>query len=198
MGLDMTHDIQRVYRKLLNCMSRPGLLENISNESHKAGMTLEMSKHLLTVLFTVLDGEVTFNLPACNDKSLIKKINHLTYAKHAAADQADYIIITKTAGKAELSEAFRQAKVGTLTDPHRSATVILEAEAITTGQQLALRGPGIEDKNYICVTDSLDWVAIRQTKNNEFPLGIDMILLDETGQIACLPRTTQIQHQGVQ
>ncbi|MBC8014562.1 MAG: phosphonate C-P lyase system protein PhnH, partial [Sporomusaceae bacterium] len=93
MDLDMTHDIQRVYRKLLTCMSRPGLIENISSESQKVDITIDMIKHLLTILFTVLDGEVTFHLPALKDSELIKKINHLTYAKNAILQQADYIIV---------------------------------------------------------------------------------------------------------
>ena len=198
MDLDMTHDIQRVYRKLLNCMSRPGLIENISSESQKVDITIDMIKHLLTILFTVLYGEVTFHLPALKDSELIKKLNHLTYAKNAIVQQADYIIVTKGATQSELLAAFGQAKVGTLMDPQNSATLILEVKAINGGQQLALSGPGIEHKNYVDVTGSFDWIGIRTEKNIEFPLGVDMMIVDETGNIICLPRTTQIVHQEVQ
>lgn len=198
MDLDMTHDIQRVYRKLLNCMSRPGLIENISSESHKVDITIDISKHMLAILFTVLDGEVTFHLSALKDSESIKKINHLTYAKNAIIQQADYIIVTKGATHSELLAAFDQAKVGSLMDPHNSATLILETEAITAGQQLVLSGPGIEHKSYVDVTGSFDWIGIRMEKNIEFPLGVDMVIVDETGNVICLPRTTQIVHPEVQ
>lgn len=198
MNLDRTHDIQRVYRKLLNCMSRPGTIENVGGESCKADLTIAMSRPLLTILLTLLDGEVAFNLAACKDNALNKKISHLTYAKPAEIAQADYIIVTKAAVKPELAAALDQAKTGTLADPHKSATLIVEVEAVTAGRQLILSGPGIADKSYVSVTGSLDWLAVRQAKNSEFPLGIDMIVVDEAGNIICLPRTTQIRHQEVQ
>ncbi|MEG6586448.1 phosphonate C-P lyase system protein PhnH [Dendrosporobacter sp. 1207_IL3150] len=196
MELDMTHDIQSVFRKLLNCMSRPGLIENISTESQKIDINIDISSHLLTVLFTVLDGEVSFDLMALNGNQLVKKINQLTYAKNTAIQQADYIIVTKTADQLELLKACGKAKVGTLIDPHKSATLIMEVEEIFAAQQLVLTGPGIERESYVSVSGSLDWIGKRMEKNIEFPLGIDMIIVDGTGNIICLPRTTKIAYQG--
>ena len=55
-----------------------------------------------------------------------------------------------------------------------------------------LTGPGIKKENYMQVKIKGDWLGEREKKNIEYPLGIDMILLDEESNVMCLPRTTQI------
>ena len=62
MNFDMVHDVQKIYRKLLNCMARPGVVANISQESNKLNIASGLSNSLLALTFTVCDAEVSFNI----------------------------------------------------------------------------------------------------------------------------------------
>lgn len=196
MEFDRTHDVQQVYRKLLTCMSRPGIIENLSSESQKIDINIAVSRHVLAILFTVLDGEVSFSLMPESAHDLTKRLNHLTYAKNDAPSEADYIIITKEAEN-YAKAAIAAAKTGTLSNPHKSATVIIETQKISAGSELALSGPGIEKEKSICISGCADWLEARREKNVEFPLGVDIIIVDESGNIISLPRTTRLVYKGV-
>ena len=94
------------------------------------------------------------------------------------------------------------ARTGTLADPHRGATVVLELPFITSAgdsrehEVLTLSGPGIRTRNRIKAGGDLSWVDTRASKNSEYPLGIDMILIDGHGRLAFIPRTTRIERGG--
>lgn len=196
MKFDAVHDLQNIYRKVLNTMSRPGQLENIAAVSAKLNLEIAASKNLTALLLTLLDGEVRFCFVAQADKKAADKINQLTYAAQVAAAEADYLVVTNQTTAQELQTALAAARIGTLSDPHESATVILEVDSLTDGVELLLSGPGIKDTNKLQLVVKHDWLAARNQKVAEFPLGIDLILLDAQGNMACLPRTTKIKQQG--
>lgn len=87
---------------------------------------------------------------------------------------------------------------GDLLNPHKAATMIIEADSVSNDRALTLSGPGIETECYINVKTAIDaWVDLRAEKNSEYPLGIDLIFVDRDDNILCLPRTTQIIKQVV-
>lgn len=195
MKFDAVHDLQNIYRKILTSMSRPGQIENIDAVGQKLRMEIAADKNLTALLMTLLDGEVRFCFAAQADKQAADKINQLTYAVQTQAAQADYIVVTKDTKPQELAAALEQARVGTLSDPHDSATVVIEVQELSNSYGLMLRGPGIKDYAELQVRTSHEWLAARNSKVAEFPLGIDLILLDARGNIACLPRSTRITRQ---
>ena len=62
MNLDLVHDTQKVYRKLLRCMSRPGVIENIKIQSEKIDFDISFYKSTLVNMYVLLDGEATFSI----------------------------------------------------------------------------------------------------------------------------------------
>lgn len=197
MKLDLVHDLQHIYRKLLNSMSRPGSIENINAIGQKVNMQIDLDKNLTALLMALLDGEVSYCFVASADKSAESKINQLTYAVKTDIAQADYIILTNRATEQQMQIALSEAKIGTLRNPHESATVIIQVAQLSNDKQLQLSGPGIKDTQELCIQDDRQWLVYRNEKVQEFPLGIDIIMIDNHGNIACLPRTTRIVEQVV-
>lgn len=198
MKFDLVHDTQGIFRTVVKCMSRPGTIAHIGAKSALLDLETAMNRHIWSLLFVLLDREVTFAVVDEEGEELTSLINQLTYAKSASLEWADYIIVTAKAEKTVLRDGFEKAKIGTLIDPHKAATVILEVEEMTGRGDLVLRGPGIEYEHYLGVEGHSDWLDIREKRNSEFPLGIDMILIDRQGNMACLPRTTIITRKVIQ
>lgn len=199
MKLDIVHDLQSVYRKMVDSTSRPGLISDLSKEA--ALVEGEDQKgcpaSLLLVALTLLDQEVTFKVFSAQAEAVSKTINQLTYAKPTTTEQADYLLVLQDAEKGSLEEAIRKAKSGTLNNPHDAALLIVETKSVTNGEVHLLKGPGIQTTESAYVDIQEDWVQCRQNKNKEYPLGIDLMLIDQQHQLLSLPRTTQITRNRV-
>ncbi|MGM0903609.1 MAG: phosphonate C-P lyase system protein PhnH [Bacillota bacterium] len=199
MKLDIVHDLQSVYRKMVDSTSRPGLISDLSKEA--ALVEAEDQKgcpaSLLLVALTLLDQEVTFKVFSAQAEAVSKTINQFTYSKPTTTEQADYLMILQDAEKGSLEEAIRKAKSGTLNNPHDSALIIVETNSVTNGQIHLLKGPGIQKTKSAYLDMQEDWVQCRQNKNKEYPLGIDLLLIDQQHQLLSLPRTTQITRNRV-
>ena len=191
MNFDLVHDIQQSYRKLLNVMSRPGEIENISDLSEKLDIDIEVYKSNYLIMLMLLDGEVSFNVYSENREKINKIVGQITNSKLKPFHEADYLFVTKEAKN--ITDVMSICKVGDLSNPHKSATLIIEVENLDNNKELKLTGPGIKDSNYLSFESNKEWLKIRNEKNKEYPLGIDIILIDEKGNLACLPRTTKVQ-----
>lgn len=197
MKLDLVHDLQAVYRKTLDAMSRPGLIGNIRNQADKVSMEFSCFDSTLVLALMLFDTEVKFKVCSEREADMAKLINQLTYAKATEVENADYILVLKDAKPEDLEMAFIMAYPGDLLDPHKAATIIIEADSVSNDRDLTLTGPGIETERYIDVKITGRWVDHRAEKNSEYPLGIDLIFTDRDDNILCLPRTTQIVKQVV-
>ena len=192
MQLDSVHDIQKVYRELLQCMARPGRIADIRESAAKADFVRECHPATFLVIQTVLDAEVTFHVLGDRTDAIRRKIADYTFAAHASAGEADYIIALAGTSEQELLDAIRACKAGTLENPHQSATWIIESEALEGTAELKLSGPGIQDEADAPIALSEGLVSARNMKTQEFPTGIDLIFTDGDGRISCIPRTTAI------
>jgi alpha-D-ribose 1-methylphosphonate 5-triphosphate synthase subunit PhnH len=191
---DVVHDLQSVYRKLVDSTSRPGLLSDLGKEAamldgeNAAGC----SSPILLLALTLLDPEVTFKVYGSDAAAVENEINQLTFAKAVQADQADYLFIMKNASAGSLEDAIENANPGTFVNPHKSAVIIAETGAITAGEDLILKGPGIQTSKGISIDLTGNWIERRSEKNKEYPTGVDLIFVDRNHQLLSLPRTTQI------
>jgi alpha-D-ribose 1-methylphosphonate 5-triphosphate synthase subunit PhnH len=197
--LDIVHDLQSVYRKMVDSMSRPGLISDLTRE---AVLVEEedikgCSASLLLLALTLFDQEVSFKVFSPQADTVSKTINQLTYAKPTEARKADFLLILQNAEKGSLEEAIINAKPGTLKNPHTSAIIIVEVVSVTSGEALLLKGPGIHTTELVHLAINENWMESRQEKNKEYPLGIDLIFIDQNHQLLSLPRTTQITRNRV-
>jgi alpha-D-ribose 1-methylphosphonate 5-triphosphate synthase subunit PhnH len=186
---DEIFDAQEHYRLLLDSMARPGKI----NVMPRLERTTPQGIHAAGALvgFALLNSDVSFYVdgPSAEDVSLYLLVN--TSARPAEAEEADYIYIDGTAA----AEILYRLKTGTLPYPENSATVIAAVEELggETGLVLTLSGPGVDGERKLSVT-GLDVALLEAlvTINAEFPLGIDVVLTDPTGRIACIPRSSRV------
>lgn len=197
MNFDAVHDIQRAYRKVVDSMSRPGLISDLTAEAGKADAQWGGLPVTWVLALMLLDTEVTFCICSQREAELTRLLNQLTFAVRTKPEKADYIFVLHDAKEGELLKALQGAKVGTLADPHASATVIVESGELSEAFELSLKGPGIEDESFVRIPLAPGWLEARAEKNAEYPLGIDMLVVDKNNKLLCLPRTTQIEEREV-
>lgn len=196
MSLDLVHDIQAAYRKTVNAISRPGLICNIKDQADKVDVEIGCLNPTVVLAFMLLDTEVTFKVISKSEAGVTQFMS-LTYAKATETERADFVFILKDASAEDVERALRATYPGNLVDPHKSATIIIEVDSLTTEKDMILTGPGVEKENYIKIKTAFNWEELRAEKNFEYPLGVDFIFIDSEGNLMCLPRTTRIIKQEI-
>jgi len=197
MAIDVVHDLQEVYRQVLQTMSRPGHIENIREITKKNTISAPCYSSTIILAMTLLDAEVSFHVVGKKALELAKHIAELTLAQQKTAQDADYLFITSDAQEETIKNVILQTKAGTLLNPQASATIILETKQITNEGSLCLSGPGIEDTESLYIAGAHAWLEERDVVNKEYPLGIDFIFVDEEDNVVSLPRTTKIENREV-
>ncbi|SMC27055.1 alpha-D-ribose 1-methylphosphonate 5-triphosphate synthase subunit PhnH [Clostridium acidisoli DSM 12555] len=192
MEIDMVHDVQNAYRKLLVCMSRPGNIESLGEESNKVHIDANIFNSTLVLMFILLDSEVSFKVVSKYEDKISKIVQSLTYSTPTNIEEADFIFLLEDQEENSLKQIITKSKIGDLINPHKSATIIVETSKIDYEKKLLLKGPGIKTETYIDL--KLEQMCIEELckKNIEFPMGIDMIFVDKNSNITCLPRTTKV------
>ncbi|BFH60649.1 phosphonate C-P lyase system protein PhnH [Paenibacillus azoreducens] len=198
MSFHAIHDIQRAYRKVVDSMARPGRVSDLSEEASRAdaGFGSYPSTWVLAVM--MLDTEVTFKIYSRRENELSRLFNQLTFASRAETEKADYIFVLHDAEEGAAEAALRKAKTGSLADPHDSASIIIESGDLSDGSEWRLTGPGIREESLVRLPLEGGLLLARAERNAEYPMGLDMIVVDRKHRLICLPRTTQISRREVQ
>lgn len=197
MSIDVVHDMQKGFRTILHCMSRPGTIENVREIADKVSVSMEGLPATFVTSLTLLDREVSFSIVGGDTKKMEELFAAYTMATQASLQTTDYVFITKQANKEQITSVFQKVKTGTLINPQESATIILETESLSSTGNLLLTGPGIEYTEEVSIAGYEHWVEERNNVNKEYPLGVDMILLDGYANVMCLPRTTVLKIREV-
>lgn len=186
---DEIFDAQAHYRLLLDSMARPGKI----NVMPRMELTTPQGIHAAGALvgFALLNSDVTFYVdgPAAEDVSLYLLVN--TSARPAEAEAADYVFLDGS----DTAELLYRLKTGTLPYPENGATVIAAVHELGggTGLALTLSGPGVDGERRLSVAGiDAAFLEALVTINAEFPLGIDLVLTDPMGRIACIPRSSRV------
>lgn len=176
-------DSQKVYRLLLTAISNPARIVNIKQYADKLHGDYQA---MLALAMTLLDNEVCFS--ACENSELSDEIVFLTLCKREALENADYIFLTEPS---ELEAVITAAKCGTLRDPHKSATIIVE-DSGSKSCRMRLYGPGIEGVTEFRASDIVKKALdIRDRQFYEYPQGVDFIFVSENGEVFAMPRLTR-------
>ncbi|MFS0752426.1 phosphonate C-P lyase system protein PhnH [Oceanobacillus sp. 1P07AA] len=192
MVTSFVHDTQHTYRKILDSMSKPGQISSIeSNPEHQ----MYCLPATFLVALTLFDTEVNFHV-IDHDTKIANVLSQYTVATQVPIEKADYIIATNNTDAMELLHGLKKSSVGTLADPHQSATLIVEQQNIIENGDLELSGPGIKETHRIGIEVSEEFWKERDVKIKEYPLGIDLIFTDQNSNIMCIPRTTRVHKKG--
>ncbi|MBU0679994.1 MAG: phosphonate C-P lyase system protein PhnH [Proteobacteria bacterium] len=168
---------QRIFRALMDAMARPGSLQDVRP-------WLGGAAAWRGVLASLLDNRTSF--ADCHD--LLDRYDWpLFQARREQAAAADYLLCQGSRA------ATMKAKVGTLTSPDQAATIIIQVDNLGQGPDaLCLSGPGIKSSRVLPVRGlASSWPSWRE-EHLCFPLGIDLILVDQH-VLAAIPRTTKLE-----
>ena len=195
------HRAQRAFRSVLDAFARPGTVQSIElapgNPARPAA--LDAALEAATRLF--VDQAVTFCVADSETDATTAYLTSETHARRAPLRDADFVVVPARADAQTAREAVAEACRGTLTSPEKGATVLMGcarlAEVSEDGQVaepavhvVALRGPGVERENRFAV-DRADWLRARDARGDEFPCGIEIVLVDPDGRVVAVPRSSR-------
>lgn len=191
---DEVRDAQRHFRLLLDAMARPGSVRTLAHDTLGAAPALNRAAACLAL--SLLNADTTFHLSAdfTADDAEWLRIN--TGARPAVATEAAFVFLAGIGREALVAAAHG----GTALYPETGATLVIQVDALSAepfpgGLELALCGPGVPPATgRSCFVRGLSptTLAALQTKNAEFPLGVDTFLGDDAGRVVGLARTTAL------
>jgi alpha-D-ribose 1-methylphosphonate 5-triphosphate synthase subunit PhnH len=186
---------QRTFRTALSVLSTPGVIGQLDLSPALAGSPSPGNPWTITLLLMLLDHEVSLSLEhVAGADDIGNFIVKRTRTSITSPESADFVLADSTHVDPELPLVIRR---GSLHYPDDSATLIVEVPLLSDEScgalQLLLTGPGIERERSLSIAGmSPEFFAARDEANAHYPMGIDMLFVDQTGQIAGLPRTTQV------
>lgn len=179
---DETFDSQKMFRIILEAMANPTRTLSIKLFADKLPGE---SPEFLSIAMTMLDNEVSFN--ACGNEQLAKQIILLTQSTEDKIENSDFIFVSDMD---KLEDVIKKAKSGTLSDPHGSATIIIENDD-NNDVELNLFGAGIDGVVSFKTSDIVrKAIKIRDSKEYEYPQGLEFIFVSKQGNMFCIPRLT--------
>ncbi len=183
---DPIFDSQRMFRRLLEAMSYPG---RIVDAGLHASAPAPLASAAAAVCLSLADYETPVWLDAAAQPVRDWLRFHCGCPNVAAPGQARFGIVTDAAAIPTLA-AFDP---GTDEYPDRSATLIIEVDALTPGGGLRLTGPGIRAETRLTV-EGLPLRIWGEWRENRalFPGGVDLILTCGD-RLAALPRTVKVE-----
>jgi alpha-D-ribose 1-methylphosphonate 5-triphosphate synthase subunit PhnH len=188
---------QQAFREVTDAMARPGRVHRIPPTENPV---LD-NPYLETLLIMLVDSGCRFEVAASERDALIASIVMLTYAAPASPGSADFAFITACAPREQGTRLIAGLSGGSLAAPHRGATVVVECDRLaqeagaTTRYELSVCGPGIRECHAFFVSSD-GWLEAREQRCDEFPCGIDFILVDRCAHVVCIPRTTTVERRG--
>jgi len=214
MSFNPVHDTQTAYRVLLDCMARPGTVGNLAEVRGCIEFDAPLDKGLLLMGLTLLDGETSFAVPAEGVPEPIAEtlagvqafLARICSSRIEDPGRAAFLFLPGGAAVQAIEKALR----GTFIDPHLGATIIIELESLGTGAvgpgmagsaepggSWILEGPGISATDVLsCGPDDVRMLSealrARERACSEFPLGVDLVLVDKAARVVCIPRTTTV------
>ncbi|MDU1908296.1 MAG: phosphonate C-P lyase system protein PhnH, partial [Eggerthella sp.] len=180
--------------------AHPGTVHRLvpAPENPASPVALDASLELVVRLF--VDQAVTFCVADSESDAVAVYLTSETHARRAPLRDADFVVVPARADAQTASEAVAEACRGTLVSPEKGATLLMgcarlagvpESGEVTEPavHVVALQGPGVERENRFAV-DRVDWLRARDARGDEFPCGIEIVLVDPEGRIAAVPRSS--------
>jgi alpha-D-ribose 1-methylphosphonate 5-triphosphate synthase subunit PhnH len=180
---DPVLDAQSAFRAVLEAMSRPGRVQRLPRPPSPPAPLCAAAG---AVLLTLADSETPLWLDAGPDAEGWARFHA---GSPLVSDPAEAAFLMSVG----MPPALESLRAGTDDDPHLSATLILQVEALVEGEGWRLTGPGIENEHRLRVKGApAGFVAAWAANRALFPRGVDVVLC-AGDRVAALPRGTEIE-----
>jgi alpha-D-ribose 1-methylphosphonate 5-triphosphate synthase subunit PhnH len=186
---DPVLDSQRVFRALMDALSRPGSAQRLQFAGRPP---LPLTAELAAVTLTLADQDAPVWLdPALSAEPEVSDWLAFQTGATIARDpgQAAFALATG----AEVLVPLSRFAGGTDEYPDRSTTVVLQVGSFDGGPPLRLKGPGVDGSTTIAPVGLPEDFADQWSANRAmFPRGVDVLLV-APGAVIGLPRTTRLE-----
>ncbi|MCL1796777.1 MAG: phosphonate C-P lyase system protein PhnH [Eggerthellaceae bacterium] len=203
MGADKElHHIQLSFRAVMDAMARPGKVYNLPSYQEKRSSHFGLEAPLETLVKMFIDQAVSFCVIASEPTNIQNAIMAETHARATSQENASFVVVAHGCEKGLAEQAIAQAKKGSFLSPEAGATILLGCERLAFPKNrddiekkdaslywVSVEGPGVKDSHVFGV-DYFDWVWARKRREDEFPCGIEIILVDRQGQVVAIPRSS--------
>lgn len=181
-------DMQRVFRAVLEAMSRPArpCRLPVFPQSVPDGLSPALADLALTLCDSETPLWLSLSLRREDIKGWIRF--HCGCPIVEEKGKASFALVADASELPPLSD-FAQ---GVITYPDRSATVLLAGLAFDAGTRFRASGPGIHGEQIFTCTLPEHFAEEWKENTSGFPLGVDMLLCGADG-VAGLPRTTRLE-----
>ena len=195
LAFDPVHDIQKGFRSLLDCFAYPGSRKSVQEQFKDLLIGVAVTPALQYLSLMLLDAETSFAVLGNQKSDAETWLSRLCYAKPSPVAQSLFVLVPAEGNddQAILAKELANCHRGDLENPHTGATILFEVANLDQGLSVELRGPGIKDSLRTTLAITKEVLAVRKNLNREFPLGVDMVIIDALGRIVCLPRTTLVE-----
>jgi len=179
---DPVHDSQTCFRAVLDAMSRPGRIAQISGVTAPSPICSAAS----AILLTLVDHETPLWLDPDVEPARKWIEFHCGAPIVVKPEECAFALALSLPDLARLP-------AGSHESPETSATIICHVKTFDAGKHFRLSGPGLRESASL-VVDGLprDFVAIWRRNHALFPRGIDLILC-AGDRLTALPRTVSIE-----
>ena len=189
---------QRAFRAVMDAMARPGLVRFVP-PMFQATLTNPWMEALVQML---VDSTCGFCVAAADAPALATAIATRSYAAPVAFDRALFAIVSIDADAELRARMLRELSGGADDAPELGATVIIECAALSEAGDgdgddahvFSVTGPGVERQHRFAASENW-WHVARESRSDEFPCGIDVLLVDGAGRVVALPRTARVTEQ---
>jgi alpha-D-ribose 1-methylphosphonate 5-triphosphate synthase subunit PhnH len=184
---DPPRDAQRVYRRILKAMSRPGQIVALDRLPEAP-----FSRAAAAIALTLFDLDTPIWLSPELRQAAGAYLSFHTGAPLAQSVAAASFVLTDGGNLPDLAEV----AIGDPEYPERAATVVIQVERLQHAPGRRLRGPGIVGHVDVRIDGLAEdfWTAF-EANHRKFPLGFDVLLVAGESVLA-LPRTVAIERTG--
>ncbi|CAN0654168.1 MULTISPECIES: phosphonate C-P lyase system protein PhnH [Nitratireductor] len=184
-------DAQTIFRAVMQAMAEPGTIhKGIALAKPPAPLTPEAAAVALALCDQ--DTPIWLDPALAGDEAVRAWLAFHTGAPLANTPADAHFILAADPEHLIGLENFAQ---GSQEYPDRSATLVLQVNDLSGGEELVLDGPGIESEARLAPRPMPRHFTRQWAQNHaRFPRGIDLILVSREG-LAALPRSTRITSQ---
>ena len=192
------HACANSYRQLINAMSYPGEIFTLEMENVVNDFSEYMDKSVLLMAKMLLDSEVTFSVLSSNAEAIMSCIKMMTSAQSEELCKADYIFLVEdfsadTEFEEKVKQVIERIKQGDLLNPHCSGTLIIFRKKVQKNKCYKFKGPGILASKLVDMYDMGEIISLRNKNMKEFPMGFDVVVINNHQGVLGFPRTTIIE-----
>lgn len=205
------HRAQNAFRRVLSACAEPGTVQVVvlETEGSPSPFPGALDEGLRPLVRLFVDRATTFAVVDGQADALANAIISETHARRVGVSEADFVIVPARAHARERADAIVRACRGMLVAPEKGATVFVGCARLIDGNRIdgaastapaqtaqdlyevEVCGPGVKDVNRFFV-DRIDWAVARQFRHDEFPCGIEIMLVDREGRLVVIPRSSAL------